>query len=118
MPRRQQLVLECEFCTNTEIFDLSPPRTNDEREKFVSKMEKWNGVSSALSPAGPNAPDTTRWYDSIACMTSGEKRMEEALRLERQVAGAANGDSRLSPAAQASGATAVHEELPLNPVSA
>lgn len=85
MGRSQLVKMTCDFCTESETFDM----TNGVGQLMVPKLQKWIGVVGALSPAGPNAPDTTKWYDSADCVSRGLKRDEEAQRMESAVAASA-----------------------------
>lgn len=84
MPRSQLVKMECDFCQHSETFDL----TTGVASAMIPKLKKWIGVVGALDSAGPNAPDTTKWYDSAACVTSGLKRDAEASKMEMAFAGA------------------------------
>lgn len=84
MPRSSLLKMECDFCTESEIYDLE----HGDRAVIVAKLQKWIGVVRAMDQAGPNAPDSTKWYDSAACVTSGLKRDAEASKMEMAFAGA------------------------------
>lgn len=85
MGRSQLVKMTCDFCTTEETFDLT---TGDPRI-MQSKLKKWLGVVPALAPAGPNAPDMTKWYDSPDCITRGLKKDEEVERMESAVAASA-----------------------------
>jgi hypothetical protein len=107
MPKREirQLELECDFCGEKEVFDLA-----SHPKDILPRLKEWRGVINAGDPAGQGMPDMTKWYDSARCIASGVKRDEEMREREAKVASMCGEDSRLTPAAQASGA--VIKELP------
>lgn len=80
MPRSQLIRMECDFCGDAEVFDL----TQGDQKIIIPKLQKWHGVANAMAHA--NDPDGTKWYDSIDCISRGMKRDAEALELEKKVA--------------------------------
>jgi hypothetical protein len=71
MPRSNMLILECNFCGNKDSFDQNVPVSMG-----TEKVHKWRQVQSLDDPAIQGV-DNSRWYDSIDCMVSGEKRHEK-----------------------------------------
>jgi hypothetical protein len=67
MPRSNLLKLECEFCGNSDTFD----QVNND----LKKVHKWINVSRADDRQVPGV-DTSRWYDCLDCVVSGEERLE------------------------------------------
>jgi hypothetical protein len=71
MPKRDNVVLECDYCGNYDTIDVHDPS-----DKVLPIISKWRGVMDGDNP--PNAgSDSHRWYDSLDCLTLGEKRHTE-----------------------------------------
>jgi hypothetical protein len=99
MPKRQQLILECDYCGYSETVT---PEANP--NKAMEKLNKWFGVVRATDPAGQGMPDMTRWYDSVQCVAAGLKKEDETRSLEEKLAKAAQPDHKLTPLADELGA--------------